>query len=384
MKILQVIPYFTPKRGGDVNACFNISKELTKKGHDVTIITTEFEFNYEYAESIRKIGIKIYPVNYIFQSNSFIYSKAINSWLDKHIKDFDIIHLHEFRSYQNISVNKYAKKYNIPYVLQAHGSLMPHYRKQNLKKLYDEVWGYNILAEASKVLALTDTEVKQYELFGVLKNRIEIVPNGIDLSQYSELPKKGIFRQKYHINSDKKIILYLGRLNETKGIDLLINAFINLSSKLKNCTLVLAGPDDGFESYLKNLVYKNNLGDKVIFTDFIPDHIKNAALVDADVFVTPKFSGFPITFLEACVCGTPIITTNKGDYLKWIHENAGQVINFDTLELEACLSTMLLDESLRKRLGENGISLIEREFNWEKVVNRIENIYKNIALKYED
>ena len=75
----------------------------------------------------------------------------------------------------------------------------------------------------------------QYIEMGVSKNKIEIIPNGINLSDYQNLPEKGEFRKKYGIKNDEKIILYLGRINRIKGIDMLIEAFSDVSNDLSKC-----------------------------------------------------------------------------------------------------------------------------------------------------
>ena len=124
MNILQVIPYFAFKRGGDVNVCYNLSKQLTSMGHNVTILTTTFEYNKEDTDLVD--NLTMVPIDYEFNLALFIYSPKMKKWLDKNITKYDIIHLHELRSYQNNIVIKYAKKYNIPYVLQPHNSTPKH------------------------------------------------------------------------------------------------------------------------------------------------------------------------------------------------------------------------------------------------------------------
>ena len=107
MKILQVIPYFAFTRGGDVNVCYNLSKQLIAKGHEVSILTTTFDYNPEDTASIP--NLTMIPVEYKFNLALFIYSPKMKEWLDMHIAEYDIIHLHELRSYQNNIIIKYAK-----------------------------------------------------------------------------------------------------------------------------------------------------------------------------------------------------------------------------------------------------------------------------------
>ncbi len=379
MKILQIIPYFTVIRGGDVAVAYNLSGHLVKRGHDVTILTTDFEFDKEYAKTIEKEGVKVIPFHCI-NIVLFLISPSMKKWLKRNIKNFDIIHLHDFRSYQNYIAHYYAKKHMIPYVLQAHGSLPRIIEKQKLKKLYDRILGYRLLKDASKVIALTKTEAEQYKEMGVDKAKIINVPNGINLLEYGKLPEKGGFRRKYEIKDDEKIVLYIGRLHKTKGIDLLGEAFSEVSKELDNVILVLGGPDDGYRSALEELIKALKVDDKVLFTGFVTPEEKKAVLVDADVFVLPSFLGFPVTFLEACACGTPIITTNNGDTLDWIHGKVGYVVEYDKDQLRDAIYKVLSDEGLRKRFGEEGKKLMVKKFAWDNIVKEVENVYEGVIV----
>ena len=137
----------------------------------------------------------------------------------KDIKNFDIIHLHDI-STLSLIVAYYAKNYDIPYIVHAHGSIpFLHSNKRNIiGRMSFSLLERPNLCNASKVIALTKTEMKQYIDIGVKRNRIEIVPNGLDVSEFVDLPSYGEFRKKFKIGIDEKIILYVGRLNESKGL----------------------------------------------------------------------------------------------------------------------------------------------------------------------
>ena len=120
---------------------------------------------------------------------------TIISSLKKEARSFDAIHIHEYRSFQSIFVHHYARKYGVPYVLQAHGSLPRIMAKRRLKWIYDVLFGYRLLRDASKVVALIQIEAEQYRGISVPEEKIEVIPNGIDLSEYGDLPPKGGFQE---------------------------------------------------------------------------------------------------------------------------------------------------------------------------------------------
>jgi len=378
MKILQTIEFFTPTRGGSVNSVYNLSKELAKNGHDVTIITSDFEFDKEYAKSIRDEGVEVISFHCKFNIDLFVYSPEIKSWIIENIKRFDIVHMHNFRSYQNNIVSYYARKNNIPYILQAHGSVLPFFKKQILKKLYDLVWGNEILKNTTKVIALTKMEEKQYKKMGVNKDKIVIIPNTVDLSFFNHLPKKGTFREKYDISLNTKMILYLGRLHKIKGIDLLIDAFSELQKDFPFSKLIIAGPDEGCLKILQNQAEEMNVGNNIIFTGPLYGQDKLAAYIDANVYVLPSlYEAFPNTVLEAWACETPVIVT-KECCISDIVLKAGLVVNRDKNHLKSALID-LMDDTKRNHFS-NECKKVIREFELANVTKKFEKVYNETAV----
>lgn len=367
-----------------MRVAYDLSKKLFEKGHDVTVYTTDGcarRLDVKKNRLVDVDGINVYYFrnlsNFLRMRLKFATPYYLPFIISKEIQQFDIIHIHEHRSILAVIVHHYAKKYGIPYVLQPHGSVLPFFAKQRLKSLFDLLWGYNILNDASKVIALNKTEKEQCKKMGVAEDKIEIVPNGINLSEYKNLPRKGEFKKKYSIKNNEKIILYVGRMHKSKGIDLLVKAFTNLTNELDNVRLVLLGGDAGFQSELNQLVQKLKIEDKVIFTGFVENDEKMKAFVDADVFVTPRYSGFPLTFLESCACGTPIITTKNGDGLDWIDKKVGFIVKYDKDQLCNAMLDLLTNDKLMIRFRKEARRVIQDQFNWDKIVLNLEETYMN-------
>jgi len=102
---------------------------------------------------------------------------------------------------------------------------------------------------------------------------------------------------------------------------------------------------------------------------------KITAFVASDVFVTPKFYGFPITFLEAWACGLPVITTNRGDNLNWIHNRCGLIAEYSDDSLCNSILQIFHDTALKQRLGDNAKTLVRTELNWEVIAEKVEKLY---------
>jgi glycosyltransferase involved in cell wall biosynthesis len=379
MKIGFITPFFSPVAGGSAIVPYQLAKHLVRKGHKVFIFTSNFgrnlaKFDDENELVIIESKIKLKMVN-------ILYTPSLKFDLENS-DELDILHFHNFRTYQNYVAYNYAKTTNTPYILQAHGSI-PRLGKSILKLIYDIFFGYQLLRDATRVIALSRVEAEQYRAMGVPEEKIAIIPNGIDLSEYVNLPPKGAFKKRFNIPEDRKIILYLGRVHKTKGIDLLIRAYAHLRNKMryKDVFLVIAGPDDGYLGEARALANSLGLCGSIIFTGFISNEDKLKALVDAEVFVTPSFYGFPMTFLEACAVGVPIVTTNLGETLEWINENVGYITQPTPQNLTEAIHRIVSDDRLRKKFSENCTKIVKSEFSIEKVVEKLEKLYEEVVEK---
>ncbi len=385
MKILQVTPTFIPSRFGGVSLFYNLSRNLVKRGHEVVVYTTDIRDRYSRLSDIqggRDIdGIKVYYFknisNLLATKYRLAFPRGMSTAVKRETSSFDIIHLHNVRTFQNIIIHRYARKYHIPYVLQAHGSLVTFFYRGWQKRIFDVIWGHRILKDAAKLVALTPIEAEQYRNMGISENKIEIIPNGVDLSEFANLPEKGKFRRKHGLGNSQRIILYLGRIHKIKGLDFLARAFADLSQSLTNVKLVIAGPDDGYLSSLKKLIAELKISKGVLFTGHLYGEEKLEAYIDADVYVLPSFyETFPVTVLEACVCGTPVIVTDRCGIADAVDGQAGLVVPYDKGQLRDALLHMLSDDKMRLRFGKKGKLLVREKFSWSIIAERIEDIYK--------
>ncbi len=374
MKILQVTNLFSPLHGGSAEVPYQLSRELAKREHQVTIYTSDFRLKREYIAHIPEV--KFHAFKSWVSLAGFQVTPVITAKAKEEIKHLDVIHMHNYRTFQNVVIHHYAKKYNIPYVLQAHGSLTTFFQKKLLKKLFDIVWGYRILRDASRVIAFTESEAEEYSGMGVGDDKIEVVPNGIDLAEFDNLPAKGEFKRKFDIAPDARVILYLGRIHQTKGIDLLAMAFAGLSKVLSNIRLVIAGPDEGYLSSLKKLIGDLEISDNVLFTGLLLGEDKLGAYVDADVHVSFRaWEPFGITLLESCACSTPVICSTGCGIADIIDNQAGFAVPYDKEQLQQALWRMLNDDELRLSFGEKGRVLVRERFSWGKIIEQIEAVY---------
>ena len=392
MKILQVVPYFFPAwaYGGPVKVVYEISKHLATKGHGVTVYTTDvynknLRFSGKTNEIIDVSGIKVCYFknvsNYLAYNLNGYLPIGFRKTIRQNLKDFDIVHLHDYYTYQNVTAARYCRKYDIPYVLSAHGSVLPSKERGRriVKKTFIQFFGHNILAGARRVIALTQREKKQYVEAGVARRKIRVIPNAINLSEFRDLPKKGTFKQKYSIGSHEKIVLFVGRIHKIKGLGLLIKVFSSLVKDMNNIKLVIVGPDGGDLSRVKRLVASKKIEEKVLITGLLSEREKLSAYVDADVFVLSSYSEvFSMSILEACATGTPVVITNLGNLPEIAEYRAGLLARCDENELYETILQFLKNDELARTAGKNAKRMVAERFTWDKVLEQLEECYEDI------
>jgi len=218
----------------------------------------------------------------------------------------------------------------------------------------------------------------------VPEDKIAIIPNGIDLSEYAELPPKGVFKKKFNIPEDKKIILYLGRIHITKGIDFLVRAYAYLINEMhfKDAVLVIAGPDDGYLKEVRELTDRLGVSKRVLFTGPLYGRDKLEAYVDSEFYVLPsRYETFPMTILEAYACGKPVIASNIGGLRELVDDGkTGLLIDVgDVDQLARAIFSLLNNEVEIKEMGSMGRQYVKSNFSIEKVVEKLEKVYEEVS-----
>ena len=388
MRVLLISPTFPPRKfGGITQASYDLAKHLSQRGNKVSVYTTDLNNrNSRIHDTMRVQNVSGMGVLYFRNLSNSLASKRIylpqglNSMMKRAINNFDVIHINDFGTLLNIVAHHYANKNHIPYVLQAHGSLPIIIGKQRLKQIYDSLWGQSILKDASRVIAVSEMEAKQYESMGVNQDKIVIIPNGINVSEFDNLPPKGEFKKRWNIPGGQKIILFLARINRIKGPDLLAKAFTAISEDAENLKLVMAGPDDGYLAELKRVVRELKIEEKVVFTGPLYGRAKLEAYVDAAVYVLPSsYEIFGISVLEAMACGTPVIVTDRCGIANVIKGQAGLVVPYDEDRLLDALLSMLNNDEIRLGFGDKGRLLARDKFNWEKLTEQVEEVYGEVV-----
>jgi glycosyltransferase involved in cell wall biosynthesis len=388
LRILQVTKYFHPaiSFGGPVQCSYNLSKNLVKMGHEVSVYTTNalsVNPNRMIRDRFRIMnGAEVSYFPNIVQTYDLFFSPGIIEAMKKNLDHFDLVHLHEFRTFQNV-VFHYSRRAGTPYVLSFHAQLTfkgEQMRRELSRRLFDQTFGKNLIKDASKLHALTKFEASQFVQNGIDKERIAVIPNGVAPEEFADPPPPGRFRELFEIE-EEKLILYIGRIHARKGLDFLVRAFSILAKYRADVRLVIAGPDFGYLNALEEIVAGLDLNGKILFTGTLNRTEVLAAYNDAAVVVYSTLQeGSPIVPLEAAVMARPLVVSDDPsmDFVR--KENCGLVVKYgDVAQLAEALDTILEDSELARKLGQNGKNAVLNNFTWSKIAEKIESTYLEIV-----
>jgi glycosyltransferase involved in cell wall biosynthesis len=378
LRILQVIPFFTPQMGGSAEVAYQISKHLAQRGHVVTVVTTDYARQRTRYEAK---GVQVVEIPNWLAGFGFYLNPGLIAWNRQNLRAFDVIHLHTVRTFQNAVVAYYAHKYHIPYILSAHGTLPVIIERQLPKRLFDLAAGNNILKHAAGFHAVSEVEVEQFQVHKLPADKIHRIYNGLDLQAFEHLPEPGLFRRKLNIPAGSKLILHLGRIHKRKGIDSLIQAFAQLVRQDANLKLVVAGPDDGEQSNLEQLVKTLGLSNQVLFPGAVYGRDKLAALQDADLLVsTGVYEIFGLVPFEAMLCGTPVMVSDDCGAGRLVSQGEmGWLVKArDVNDLARKMSTALADPETCAGMVQRGKVYIQQTLDWEHSTAQIIQMYEKI------
>lgn len=363
MKIGVITPYFYPawEYGGTPRAAFELARALAARGHELRVLTTGSKAEAKTVHGIRILYYRNLSSGLAFKHRLFL-PLGFRAGLRQELRGCDVLHIHEFRSTLTVPAVRIARRMSIPYVLSPHGGLQ-HLGKSGAKTIFDLIWGRSILENAAAIPVLTEKEKHEAVQFGAGESGIHRLPNIIDAAAYTDLPAR---------TTSGKTILFLGRLNRIKGIDVLLKAF----EGLQDVQLVLAGPDDGEGAHIPS-------DSNILKPGFLDHDAKLQALVNSDVVVLPSRSeASPAVLYEALLCLRPAIVS-AGCELPMTDPETYGVLQFKSMEAGE-LQKKLLFALTNRHLSDNaaaGRDFVLKNFSPEVVAEQAERIYEEAIFR---
>lgn len=391
MRILHIIPYFYPAwaYGGTCRAAWELARALVRHGQQVVVFTTDaLDAQQRIGPAFEVVeGVEIHRIANL--SNRLAWSRVFlplgfGSQLSASMAKADVVHLHEFRSYQNAVALPILERQRKPFVVTPQGSLPRIMGRYALKAVYDQLYGRHILRRAARLHALDDMERRQYIALGVEPARVVIQPNGIHPAEFDSLPDAEAFRARHGIAAGIPVVLFLARVNRIKGVDFLVQSFALVHKQLPEALLLIVGPDDGYLGEVKQQVHALGIGEHVRFIGYLDGKEKLAAYRAASVYVLPStYDIFGITLLEALACGTPVIATDGVGFAEFMRQNnIGAVVSFGNTpalqaEIVRVLQRPLPELSARSAAGRQ---YVLQNFGWENIARDWLQVYADCAV----
>jgi len=348
-------------RSGTYKVLKNIVPFLREK-NEVTILTTQGDVDIECDRLVQLSTTKIFP-QYYFMSDL---SKLLH---DGFFNDFDIIHAFDYPIHLTDFLTLKKNHIRAPLLISPHGSITEFnaFPLNYLKKIHN-IFMFRYKNRISKFIACSFAEKDHLIESGINENQIDVAILGVNSDLKLDFSKR-----------IDKTITYVGRLTKTKNVDLLIKAFAGMHNSDTN--LIIAGPDYGQLSFLKNLVKKLNIKNRVTFTGWITEKEKMEILSKSSIFVHPSLNDiFSLSLAEASAAGVPVVAFDIEENSEIITDMVtGKLVKEENSEsLGETLDYILDNPKLIEQFTNNGLIMTPKKYDWRQTASMIEEFYSNL------
>lgn len=378
LRILRIISSLNPKYGGPSIATIESTLDLIERGISVDILTHDQPNEIFFKSNKFKI-FNLGPAltNYRLNLKFFL-------WLLKNRKNYDYFIIEGIWEFNTLAARFLLKG---KYFVILHGQLDPYFAtnflKKVKKKIYWNLFEYQNLINAKKVLLTSIGEKLNLKNTFVKTDKFKkhLFNFGINLKKINKKNSINNFKLRFAQLKYKKFYLFLGRFHQKKGCEIIINSYQKLGNKISTPVLFIGSYNsDRYAIYLKKLVKKNKLENKIFFSGPLYNDMKWGAICSAKAMLLSSHGeSFGVSIVESLSMGTPVITTNKVNIFKYIVEhNAGYISSDNTISFSKKLK---LFEKLKKKqlknLSINAKNCFEKNFN-------LSNAKKNLASLLND
>ena len=385
LKLLIVAPSLGPVYGGTSKCIVELAQALGSQGIQVDIVSTnangETRLNVATHTWIEESTHRTLYFPYV-GIGDYKLSWSLTKWLLSHIKDYDLVQTNAIFSLPNLPAYWSCAFSNTPYVIAPHGMLEPwalSYKSWK-KKAYYQLFEKAALKRATSLQMLSPTEATQIKPLKI-KTPIVIAPNGVHRQDFDIPVDPEIFYSAFPETRDKTLILFLGRIDPKKGLDLLAKAFGQLLIEFPTVHLVVAGPDNtNFLPTVKEYFSTEDCLEAVTFAGMLTGRLKYAALSTADIYTAPSYSeGFSVSILEGMAMGLPCIITTGCNFPEAATAKAAYVVECDANELLLAFRRAVKDPKASISLGTSARQFILENYTWDKIAIKLSKTYHSIA-----
>jgi glycosyltransferase involved in cell wall biosynthesis len=400
MRILQVIAALSPRYGGPSVAGPELSRELVRQGHLVSIYTSDIDgrghLKVPLNSPIQDQGVEVRYFHGWSQSGKYMFSPGLWRALRDHVADFDVVHVWSVYGFSTTAASYWCRQRRVPYLVFPHGSLDPFLRRRNRprKWIYSKLFAERDYRGADAVMFNTQEEMRLASDWPGLRashhghgtQRRVIVPIGIAPEWFAEAdPGAGQrFRQRYPALLGKRLIVYFGRINFKKGLDILARAFAEVANGRTDLHLVLAGPDnEGYGQKVRQWLAEKGALECATFTGLLGGEDRFSVLREAEIFALTSYTeNFGQSAVEAMASGVPVVISEKVNIWPEVQTaGAGLVVPCDVEATTRAFRNLIDHPELGRKMGACGKRWAAEHLPWSTVGRQMAEAYGQIVCR---
>lgn len=366
MRILHVIPTVDPRGGGPMEGVRQRGRRLAEMGHSVHLVTLD-------DPAAPHVAAFPLPVHALGPTpGRYGYNPRLVPWLLEHANEYDGLVVNGLWQYHGFAAWRAFRRLGRPYVVFTHGMLDPWFKRsyplKHLKKWLYWPWAdYRVLRDAAAVLFTSEEERRlARQSFWLYRARERVVPYGTAEPPQDRERLREVFLSVHPVLRGKRVVLFLSRIHEKKGCDLLLRAFATVAPQHPDLHLVMAGPDqDGWVPRLQAIAAELRVADRVTWPGMLQGDLKWGAFHAAEVFALPSHQeNFGIAVAEALGCGVPVLISDKVNIWQEVDRDAAGIVDEDTVDgtLASLRQWLHLPPAQRVAIGQNARSCFLRRF----------------------
>lgn len=307
---------------------------------------------------------------------------AVSRFRREHGVSYDLIHSHYWLS--GVAGRQLAAAWGVPHITMFHtlGAVKNRARRSEREPRYRIEEEAAVARSADRIIIASEHErALLTRLYDIDPAKVSVIPLGVDLDQFRPI-MRAVARHALGLNG-KGIILFVGRVEPLKGLDLLLSAAAQISEE-SDFELLVVGADastNGELAHLRQLAADLGLAGRVRFIGAVEHELLPLFYNAADVCVVPSYyESFGLVALEAMACGVPVVAARVGGLASTIRDGeTGYLIPWHCPEPFAeRLELLLMNEDLRRHLGQQARAAAER-YRWSNIAHQIASLYEELA-----
>lgn len=388
VRVLHVITTLDPNHGGPPAVALRIAAAQAAAGHQAAIVAYDTPGGEDRIErSLGSIpgvrGVKLHRVRAPGWSERVLGHEAartIRALLASH----DVVHCHGvWDTIVRVAAGE-ARGAGRAYAVTPHGMLDPWCLgatpAKRFKKHAALALAYRRMLNGAAFLHVLNRDERDLMAPLGLHPPTEVVPNGVFIEEFTNLPPRGSFSQARAELSGKPYLLFLSRLHPKKGLDLLVQGFAMVAGEIPELQLVIAGPDDGVLAGLRERVRSLGVAERVHTVGPLYGQDKAAALVGAEAFcLTSRQEGFSMAVTEAMAARVPVIVSDQCHFPEVEEAGAGRITKLDPVHIARAVCEVMADPAARAAMGLAGRALVESRFTWPRIAETLTRAYSRHA-----